>query len=225
MGMRRRTSVATISILAVLLALVPACMARAASKTPTQCSPGHPRIITASANAEVFAAPEPGIIKKLGVYGCVYGHRSYYLGPLPYGSSEGGGGVEDEVLAGPIVAFEESSTAGPQSRGAEWHVIVRNLSNGRLMHRVPTGTPTSPNPLLVGAGFTSKIVVKIDGAVAWIVEKPIEGGTNYEVHALNATGTPRLLASATDIGPTSLALVGNDLYWTQGGQAASALLD
>ena len=79
---------------------------------------------------------------------------------------------------------------------------------------------------LSGPGFTSAIVVKTDGAVAWIVEYPVEGGaTNYEVHALNETGAPRLLASATNIGPTSLALAGSNLYWSQGGQAASALLD
>lgn len=229
MGMRRQISVAAISMLAVLLALTSVSAARTGRKTPARCSPNHAHIIAADAKAEVFEAPEPpGPPEYLGVWGCVYGHRAYFLGPLPYSSSGGGGGLEHEGLAGPIVAYEESVTSGRAGTAGmgEWHVVVRDLNNDRLLHRVPTGIPTPQNPLLVGAGFTSAIVVKTDGAVAWIVEYPVEGGaTNYEVHALNETGAPRLLASATNIGPTSLALAGSNLYWSQGGQAASALLD
>jgi hypothetical protein len=142
-----------------------------------QCLAGHARIIAADAKAEVFEAPEPpGPPEYLGVWGCVYGHRAYFLGPLPYSSSGGGGGLEREVLAGPIVAYEESVTSGRAGSAGmgEWHVVVRDLNNDRLLRRVPTGTPTPPNPLLVGAGFTSAVIVKTDGAVAWIVEYPIE---------------------------------------------------
>jgi hypothetical protein len=212
----------SIGVALSVLALVSATSTR--GKTLVSCAPVHSRLIVADARAKVFEAPEPGPIKKLGIYGCAYGRSSYFIGPLPYGSSGGSGGVAHEILAGPMVAFEEYSSGGYLSGTEEWHVVVRNLRNGRLLHRVPTGTPTSQNPGLIGAGFTSTIVVKTDGAVAWIVEKPIEGGTNYEVHALNKMGSPNVLAFGTNIGPASLALAGSDLYWTQGGQAASPLL-
>jgi len=45
----------------------------------------------------------------------------------------------------------------------------------------------------------------------------------YEVRAVDKTGS-RLLASGGDIDPTSLALAGSTLYWTQGSLPFSAQL-
>jgi hypothetical protein len=78
-------------------------------------------------------------------------------------------------------------------------------------------------PFSVGIGATAAIVVKSDGAVAWIVETRQEEGT-YEVHAVDKAGS-RLLASGADIDPSSLALAGSTLYWTQGGKPMSASLN
>jgi hypothetical protein len=66
--------------------------------------------------------------------------------------------------------------------------------------------------------------VKSDGSVAWIVdvygsENPVE----YQVRALDRSGG-RVLASGAGIAPTSLALAGSTLYWTQGGKPFSASL-
>jgi len=44
------------------------------------------------------------------------------------------------------------------------------------------------------------------------------------VHAADMAGS-RLLASGSDLDPTSLALAGNTLYWTEGGQPHSAQLN
>ena len=67
------------------------------------------------------------------------------------------------------------------------------------------------------------IVVKSDGAVAWIVRTDPEEGM-YQVHALDQTGS-RVLSTGSDIAPSSLALAGSTLYWTQGGEPHSATLN
>jgi hypothetical protein len=239
MGMRR--FVLAWVMLASLLWVVPSSGARSAQKKPARCAPGHARLIAADAHAQVFKAPEPpGPTGELGVWGCAYGHRPVFLGPLPYGSAEGGGGLELETLAGPIVAYEESATGGrPGGRGrAEWRVAVRDLRDGKVLHRVATGTPVKPEAGVVGVGNVVALVVKSDGTVAWIADnygRTVGTGTlsqtpYFDVEALDTSGV-RLLASGTDIDPSSLALAvggtgigqggvgrpGNTLYWTQGG--------
>jgi len=77
--------------------------------------------------------------------------------------------------------------------------------------------------LSVGIGLAVAIVVKRDGSVAWIVETGEEEG-RYQVHAVDRSGS-RVLASSPDIDPSSLALAGSTLYWTQGGQPATASLN
>jgi hypothetical protein len=81
--------------------------------------------------------------------------------------------------------------------------------------------------------------------VAWVAEdyersSRVHGGTEapfFDVYASDRTGT-RLLASGTNVDPSSLALsagsfgvggllratAGSTLYWTQGGKSESALL-
>jgi hypothetical protein len=212
--------------------------------------PGHSRPIMANAQAQVYEATEPEAFPEyLGVWGCVYGHkRPYFLGPLPYGSSTGGsGGVGHETLAGPIVAYEESSTSGglgadPTGRNV---VIVRDLRTGRVLHRVPTGVLLKPEQRYVGVGNVVSIVVKGDGAVAWIAEdyeRSHPSGSPevsyFDVYAVDKTGT-RLLVSGTNVAPSSLALstgatrisgypssvAGSAVYWTQGGKSESAVLN
>jgi hypothetical protein len=155
------------------------------------------------------------------VFGCAYRskHR-YLLGPVPYGSATGGAGVEPEALAGSIVAYGQMVIVG--STG-EWTVVVRDLRNGRVLRRQPTGMPVKAEPPSVGIGRAVAVVVKTDGSVAWIVETDQEDG-KYQVHAVDKTGS-RVLALGPDIAPSSLALAGSTLYWTQGGKPFSAALD
>jgi hypothetical protein len=185
MDMMQRNLMVVVSVLAVLLATGSAGAARSDRKASAKCAPGHSRLIVANARAEVFEAPEPpGPPEGLGVYGCLYGQKLYFLGTLPYGSAEGSGGLKHETLAGQVVAYEESSSGRAESGREEWRVVVRDLRSGKVLRRVPTGMTTPPNPRIVGAGFTSAIVVKSDGAVAWIVEYPIEHGTQYEASCI-----------------------------------------
>jgi membrane protease YdiL (CAAX protease family) len=156
---------------------------------------------------------------------CIAVHS--FLGGTGGCSSRGCGGTSHFALAGSIVAYQEfqneegtfSSAEGHES----WQIIVRDLRSGRVVREVPTGTPTPPSPRLIGAGFATEIVVKSDGALAWIVESGVLPSA-FEVHAVDWAGS-RLLASGSDIDPHSLALSGNTLYWTQGGSALSAFLN
>jgi hypothetical protein len=160
-------------------------------------------------------------LSELEIFGCAYGrHRSYDLGgPSECGGSEEGcSGIGAETLAGTIVAYEEFET---RTCCASMVVVVRDLRTGRLLHGVPSGTSQSPNT--VGGGFTRGLVVKSDGAGAWIVAGgPARGGN--QVHVLDKGGS-RIVASGTDVAENSLALAGSTLYWTQAGQAFSTMLD
>jgi hypothetical protein len=130
------------------------------------------------------------------------------------------------VLSGVVVAYEEfvrGCGLNESECSGTFIVVVRNLSTGRIVHKVPTGTPLQPTPGIVGVGQTTAIVVKSDGAVAWITEASLgEGG--YQVHALDRAGN-RVLASGGDIKPYALGLKGSELYWVEGGKRMSAVLN
>lgn len=129
------------------------------------------------------------------------------------------GGPQREVLDGAFVAYEDGG--GGQATNT-YLVVVRNLRTGRVIHKLPTGTPATPRPSWVGIGPTTALVVKSDGAVAWIVETGYP--TEYQVYAVDKSGS-RMLASGANIEPYSLALASNTLYWTQGGLPASGSLN
>jgi hypothetical protein len=156
--------------------------------------------------------------KNTRIHGCAYGHRSYLLGTVP-NCIRPCGGPEQEILGGPLVAYGEAS--GDETERF-YRVIVRNLRTGHVIREVPTGTPVPPSNAVVGAGPVTSIVLKSDGAVAWVLETG--SPTTYQVHAVDKNGS-RILASSGDIDPSSLALAGNTIYWTQGSTAMSARLN
>jgi hypothetical protein len=202
--------------------------ARSRHTAHEKCKPDHRHLLAADTHAQVYK-----VVNKEGpfleAYGCVYGGRVYRLGGLPEDltSPTGGAGVEHIALSGSIVAYQDSTFG--EVGWARWIVVVRNLRTGRILQKIPTGELEEPNPNLASAGIgpASTIIVKRDGSVAWIAEdrflsenKP----TYYQVNGVDKTGS-RVLATGTDIGPKSLALAGSTLYWTQGGQAVSAVLN
>ncbi len=223
----KRIAPAVVTVVAVLITAVPAGGAAGSRKSAPKCPPKHWPVLVADAQAQLYVHPasivEP--FTPAEVYGCAYAtKRSYDLGPAPGECGGGGGGcagVEHEVLAGPVVAYEEFGASNEHGT-AEWVVVVRNLRTGRVLHREATGMPSAPSSENVGVGATVAIVVKSDGAVAWTNED--ESRTSYQVHAVDESGS-RLLASGGDIDPHSLALAGSTLYWTQGGQPYSAPLN
>lgn len=213
-------------MLALLLTTAWVSAAPARRKTPTKCTQVHARPITADAQAQVYEAPEVPSEPGLTVYGCTYrAGRSYSLGgsssQQPEAGPGGESGVLDATLAGTAVAY--AKTTFYEARGSRKVVFVRDLRTGRVLHEILTGTPVKPEPPTEGIGTVVALVVKSDGSVAWIVGTDPEDGT-YQVHALDATGS-RVLATGANIDPSSLALAGSTLFWTQGGKPASAVLN
>jgi hypothetical protein len=122
-------------------------------KTAVTCKPGHARLVSANSQAQLYKATVPhGLPEFLGIYGCTYGHKPVFLGPVPYASSGGAGGIAFETLAGSVVAYEEANIGGYESDRTERWVIVRDLRNGNILHRVPTGTSPKSKPGIVGIG-------------------------------------------------------------------------
>lgn len=198
-------------------------LAHAQKRTePPRCAPGHHKLMSADAQVEVYHTIEE-------VIGCAYGsRRSFTLGQV-LDEPESYGGVEAIALNGPIAAYGLSEFQKYSGR-ARRLVVVRNLRTGEIMHTVPTGdllAKTVP-PGSEGVGPVIAIVVKRDGATAWIVKNVGKSrqaqASYYEVHTLDRSGATSLLAEGTGIGPGSLALAGSTVYWTDEGKPRSTEL-
>jgi hypothetical protein len=239
----RRVALSVTAVLALLSTGVSASYAGSRHKPLAKCPPGeHTHLITADTQAQVYLKPEgsgSSGFEAEEIFGCAYtGKRSFAISGPPTFSAEGGGEASHYTLAGPILAYAiHGVELVPPPGVTEWKVEVENLRNGHVLHEVPTGTASAPattsapggirNPRYVGVGPVVSLVVKSDGAVAWIVENEIPARhvpAEYEVHAVDKTGN-RLLAAGSDIDPHSLALAGSTLYWTQGGKPMSAVLN
>lgn len=190
------------------------------------CLFGQRHLVVADAKAQVYLVPGPNP-EDVNVEGCAYGHAPHRLGVTARLRSskyleESVEGIEQEVLNGTLVAYEEVATRAGCGF-CHWSVVVRDLATGRRVRDVPTGTPTLPAfSENLGVGPTTAIVLLHDGTVAWIVHAgEAEGG--YQVHAAGPAGS-QLLASGPGIAPNSLAVAGSTLYWTNDGIPAAAHL-
>jgi hypothetical protein len=210
----RKIALVSMIVLVGLLVGTSVAAARSRHNAPPKCPPANEGVVAADAQAVVY---EAGI----GVFGCAYGsRRSYRFGPTSYGSAtSGSGGTSPIVLAGPVVAYD-TGTSSMFGRSVE-EIWVRNLRTGRLLHRMPNGSPGKPGD--IGLGETTAIVVKGDGSVAWIVRAGAALG-GIQVRSVDKTGS-HVLAVSPEVDPDSLALAGSTLYWTQGGKSMSAKLD
>ncbi len=178
------------------------------------------RLVMADAHAEVYetneieGAPESGWV----LAGCAYGERhGYSFGSVSAGSGSGGVSDEPGTLVGTLLATRNSSYGtvgfGPEHSAG---VGVINLRNGRSLHSWST-TEGVTIPTLV---------LEPDGAIAWIAASWVDTATGFHqewVYADDSSGV-RLLAHASNINSDSLALAGNIVYWTQGGQPFSGSL-
>jgi hypothetical protein len=237
----RRITVAVIPMLLLLLAVVPASYANTSHKVIPTCPPAGAHVLLADAQAAIYTIHELRIERIEGrrkaspiiaTRGCDASSKHSFRLHWEFanaGSAEHGSPIPPNLtLDGSFVAYEESFTEvsrynefSSKEYVEEWHVIVRNLLTGQILHRAPTGAKSHPK--FVGDGPTVAIIVKADGAVAWITDT-VQSENRYQVHALDGTGE-RILAVGSNIESNSLALAGSTLYWTQGGVSASALLD
>ena len=233
--------------LAVLLAVCvlpsPALASANSSRgASSRCPPARSRVLRTDRQVVLYKGTATGIEseEKVGggyehyvfhytvIRGCSRASgRSFTVGLPASGEGSAGGesgsGIRHETLGGEMVAYEEFvEGCGLNHCNGRFEVVVLDLRTGRTLHQVPTGTRATPIANFVGVGSTTAIVVKADGAVAWITEAPIQEG-DYQVHALDETGS-HVLASGPDINPHSLALHGSELSWAQDGKRMSTLL-
>lgn len=206
-----------------LLAAAPAAGAGSPGKRPLQCPHARPVTLVADSQASVYRTMGKivsgcEVSGSASIEGRVGRRRAVVLGAAPFGTTGLVGGVDLVALSGTVAAyetyFEEFAPISVSRR-----VVVRDLRTGRVLH---SASVESPEPAEANVQTTA-IVVKADGAVAWIVETP-KSAAEFQLHALDSSGS-RLVASGSDIAPGSLALAGNTLYWTQGARAMSTTLN
>jgi hypothetical protein len=196
-----------------------------------RCPPRHTEIIKANREAAIYEDHNLNYEGSSEWFGCAYRTKRAYLlgvGEAQF-SSSGGGGIELPQLVGAVIAYGLSSTEPteppvepgepPVFGKSSWLVVVRNLRTGRVLHKVPTGPSSSRS---VGAGPVGALVVKSDGAVAWVTGAD-NAQSPHEIHAIDRKGS-RLLATGLGIYPLSLRLKGSTISWTQNGQSFSAPL-
>ncbi|HEY1834178.1 MAG TPA: hypothetical protein VGG08_07065 [Solirubrobacteraceae bacterium] len=130
----------------------------------SRCAPISKKTVTHDRVAEVYYAFDGEIT------GCVYAlGKPYRLGPGFEALSQGSHGLEDFVLNGIYVAYEQIHAPFEPDliRPASFYVVVRNLRTGNIVHREPTGA--SSDPTSIGLGSARRLVVSKTGAVAWSV--------------------------------------------------------
>jgi hypothetical protein len=187
-------------------------------RAPAGCSRAVGQPVTADAQAQVYAVSSAGS-PRVSYWGCAFGRRqSYQLGHAVDGTATAG---RVFAVAGPVVAY---TTIAPATATAPetLKLIVLNLKTGQMMHH------QSFPPW----GEASSIVVKEDGAAAWITPNREErqechplGTACYYIETVEANGAGTFLAVGSNIEPTSLALAGSTLYWMQGSKPHSASLN
>ena len=166
--------IAVIPLLAMLLMPGGASAARARHALPAKCAPSSHTLL-ADPQAQIYSTPID-IDGVISLRACVYGQRrSYIISGCNYEESAAVcAGKSHITLVGSVVAFGGTvkAEAGQEDEESidEWHVEVRDLRTGRLLHEVPTGTPLKPAPHYVGVGPIVGLVLKSDGSVAWIAE-------------------------------------------------------
>jgi hypothetical protein len=235
----RRIALSILVMLVVALWAAAPSGARTRRAAPAKCPPASSHVLLADGQAAVYTvhASKVEMLEGQRVHeaviqtrGCADGRKGSHeiWQELAVEPTEVHEGISNLTLSGAVVAYEQSYYGGSRySTGEEtpeeWHVIVRNLQTGRILHKAPTGAKEKDHPKFIGDGPTTAIVVKADGAVAWILDT-VQSENRYQVHALDKTGE-RTLAVGSNIDPNSLALAGSTLYWTQNGKSESASLN
>lgn len=103
-------------------------------------------------------------------------------------------------------------------------IIVRNVKTkafvATLAGRWPESRPAGYRTL----DALTDLELSDEGAVAWIISRPPDAGGYFFVQKADAAGRT-LLDEGSAIDPRSLAISGNRIYWVNGGQVRSALLE
>lgn len=204
------------------MVLLAACGSSAATTTTTpgprakapDCGPPRARTLAGSARARVYAVGGT-------VYGCaVPGRHSFRLGSS-LGFQRSRTHVGDVSVAGRIAAYGVTAFGVDTSRT---EVLVRRLTDGALLGSYPANT------VHFAEAFSSvgSLVVKGDGAVAWIGRETAIGRSQLTIQVFEARGSASAgteLDSGSGIAPGSLRLQGSTLTWHHGNATRRATLD
>jgi hypothetical protein len=178
---------------------------------PAHCGPGSARTLASSAVARVY-------VRGSAVYGCTVGaQRQYQLGEVS--ACLVAPRLEAVAVAGQFAAYGVAK-CGVDTSSAE--VLVRRLSDGRT---VLDGAAIANVPGPESFQSVRSIVVRADGAVAWIsgVGSLLVHRAATEVHRADARGQV-LLDSGATIALGSLRLHGSTISWNHGGATRTATL-
>ena len=199
----------------VLLGVLAACGASSgvtAARAPAGgCAPAGAQTLITDGRAALYA-------QGANVYGCANSsRRAYLLGAS--GRTLREGRVGPRTLAGVDVAYG-LSRFGVDTGTAQ--VVVRRLTDGVVLREAPaTSRVQGPESYQSVAA----IVVKPDGAVAWIgdAHSIVGHGSVVEVHRADRRGQAELDHGSGIVGG-SLRLHGSQLTWTHAGRLRSATL-
>jgi hypothetical protein len=179
------------------------------------CSAPGSKTLAASVGGRIFARRARDYSP---VFGCLYRrNRRVRLGRFRecFDSSA----VTLPRLAGRYAGYALENCHRTPRSSAE--VVVKNLRNGRTLHRVDgfTGTPAGTPPLY----SVTDLELKRNGSIAWIVLST-QAGRRVEVRKSDADGDNRVLDAGGEIELDSLALSASRIYWTKAGRPLSAQL-
>jgi hypothetical protein len=175
------------------------------------CGPAGAKTLAIDRQARVYESGG-------NVYGCsTASRRSYRLGASARSIREGRAGPV--ALAGTDVGYGYT-VYGVDTVSAQ--VLVRDLATGKQLRSEPATT----GPARVeSVESVDSVVVKPDGAVAWIGQSGsvVSGPTNTEVDRADARGLAKL-DTGSGIDPHSLRLHGATVTWRHNGSSRSASL-
>jgi hypothetical protein len=154
------------------------------------------------------------------VYGCaVPGRRSFRLGNS-LGFPRSRTHLGEVAVAGRIAAYSVTAF-GVDTSGT--NVLVRRLSDGARLGSYPA---TSVH-FAESFSAVASVVVKADGAAAWIGRTTAIGRSGASIQVWKAgpsAPSPTLVASGSGIAPGSLRLRGSTLSWREGAATRRASL-
>lgn len=203
-----------------LLAFLASCGSSSATSTPAHpttvggggtCGPVKATTLASSAQARVYSLNQT-------VFGCsVAQGRSFRLGHATRSIRESR--VGPVAVAGDLAAYAVTRF-GVDTVMAD--VVVRRLTDGALLRDRSATSRVGPESFQ----SVGSVVLKADGAVAWIGSQTSiigRGRGIIQVHAASGS-SDAVLDSGAGIDPSSLRVNGSTLTWRHGGLTRHATL-
>lgn len=125
--------------------------------------------------------------------------------------------VVPKAITGRYAGYAVTHCPGPGGDDCISRVFVRDSRNGKVLFSARAFSGETND------FFVDSLVLAQNGDVAWIAESD-DPTQAYQVRAATDAGV-RQLDAGPDIGADSLAMAGNQVYWTRGGEPQTAALD